>query len=198
MYIFDFDGTIVDLWVRYYSVFKDILEFDKLCLSEYKRAKQSLHQDSLIANYFNKNLPKDYFTKKTALLEDRRYLEKDMLLVDLGLLNSLLAKDAIILTKRRNAENFYWQMFELGIHGKAIVIQNGNKKDWVATNLDNYSRITIVGDSLADLEVSQLDKAGAWMVGYGLATKKEFDATGLPYRYFETPEEIWNEFRGRF
>ena len=63
MIIFDFDGTLVDLWPRYCAVFNDILK-SSVSLNKYKLAKQSLKNDRLVAESFGIVLPKDYYEKK--------------------------------------------------------------------------------------------------------------------------------------
>ena len=189
MILLDFDGTLVDLWDRYYSVFKDILGLTDLGIEEYKNAKQFYHKDSLVAEHFGKFLPADYFSKKAILLEETKYLSKDRLLIEASLLNQFLKQDAILFTKRRNKTNFKWQLQELGIEDKSIIIESCSKKEWIKQNFPEENCI-IVGDSMEDLEAASLDNVEAWMVGYGLFTKSDFNLKGLPYLFFETPNDL--------
>lgn len=190
MIFLDFDGTLVDLWPRYYSVFKEILKIENLEIDEYKSAKQRYLRDSLVAGHFGKELPADYFLRKAKMLEDPVYLKKDRLLINVDELNSFMAHDVFILTKRRNPDNFKRQMRWLGIVGQSIIIANGCKRKWVEHNIPKECSVTIVGDSTAELEAVRLHNVEAWMVGYGLSSKIEYDSTYLPYQYIESPAEL--------
>lgn len=183
----DFDGTLVDLWPRYYSVFRDILRFD-LNFDDYKITKQRLIKDSCVAKFFHKSLPGDYFQRKTVLLEERKYLQLDRLLIEAEEINDILSGDCIILTKRKNAENFFWQLSELGLKCKSEVVKKGSKRQWVERS--HISGGLIIGDSLADLEVAKLPNFVAWMVGYGFGTKEQFNSIRIPYKYVEKPEKL--------
>lgn len=194
MYVIDFDGTIVDLWPRYCSVFKAILNLKSLSIDDYKIIKQKLKRDSLVAEYFGKQLPNDYFSRKASMLEDRDFLLLDSPLIDISLLNNLLLNNAIILTKRRNEKSFQWQLVKLGIYERYVVIDSGKKIDWVRKNLQEQ-KITVIGDSTAELEIAQLPNVDAWMVGYGLSDKADFDLRMIPYNFFNTPVELEYKLR---
>ena len=190
MFVFDFDGTIVDLWPRYCAVFKSIMQLNDLSLNDYKSIKQKYKKDSLVADYFGKELPEDYFSLKAALLEDRDFLKLDIPLIGIDILNSVLIGNSMILTKRRNADNFLWQIKNLGICEKYQVLNEEKKSDWVKTNTDEGNSITVIGDSVADLEIATLSNVDAWMVGYGLSTRQDFDLQHIPYLYLETPNDL--------
>lgn len=195
MVLFDFDGTIVDLWQRYYSVFVDLLHLKDLSLSAYKKRKLLFHSDSLVAKDIGCVLPEDYYSKKASLLEERKYLIKDTLLLDLSVLNSVLRQDAAILTKRRNKEAFIWQMNYLGIEGTPFVIENSSKKQWIESTINDNQSVTIIGDSIAELECATLPNVDAWMVGYGLNTKESFNSLNIPYSYYHDPNDLNERIR---
>ena len=77
MRFIDFDGTLVDLWPRYYHVFCSLLNIEWVKIDEYKRAKQKLGKDELVAQYFGKQLGKTYFEEKSIALEEKEFLKYD-------------------------------------------------------------------------------------------------------------------------
>jgi len=184
--IFDLDGTLVDLWPRYWSVFKDILNLD-ISLSAYKSLKQSLKDDRLLANYLGCVLPKDYFEKKRIFLESNKYLIKDRLFFEAEVINKFLENDSFILTKRRNYKTTISQINELGIKGKVICIDSCSKISWLKDNVDGSKEFIIVGDSYEELDVAKLENASAYMVGYGLLKYEDYNKKNLPFEYFDDP-----------
>ncbi len=191
MILLDFDGTLVDLWPRYWSVFKDILNVN-IQLSDYKKLKQLYKKDSELAATLGYSLPKDYFEMKKILLEEMEYLEKDKLFWNVKYVNSLFKKRVMILTKRRNEDNFKKQINRIGIECVYRTI-NYNKSTWIENNCPKDEKIIIIGDSLEELEASRLENVEAWLVGYGLSTKNDFDKMKIPYRYFANPSELKTE-----
>ena len=81
MIFFDFDGTIADLWPRYYQVFLAASGISGVSQWDYVEAKRSLVSDGEVARHFEKTLPEGYFQKKRMLLEAETYLRLDTLLV---------------------------------------------------------------------------------------------------------------------
>ncbi len=188
MLFFDFDGTIVDLWPRYHAVFRDLCGLDGLGLAEYRRAKQRYGKDADVAAHFKRELPEGYPEKKKGLLEERRYLEMDRLLFPADRLNPFLRK-GMILTKRRDAPAFGWELARLGIRCDHCAIDALTKKEWIEKNHPGAPGI-MIGDAASDLEASGLPYIRAWMVGYGLGTREQFDGTGYGYRYAGSPRDL--------
>ena len=110
MHIFDFDGTIVDCWHRYYNVFvlANNLETSIIDFLDYKKIKLELEKDELVAKYFDIELSKNYFENKHVLIESIDYLKLDSLIVNKEkLIRFFEINDSIILTIRNNINNFY-------------------------------------------------------------------------------------------
>ena len=79
MLIFDLDGTLLDLWPKYHYVFCQLTQAEDISKDDYKRAKQILHKDQLVAEHFGYKLPPDYFQQKALLLEAEPVLMLDKL-----------------------------------------------------------------------------------------------------------------------
>lgn len=186
--IFDFDGTIVDLWPRYHKVFVDASGIKGIGFDEYKQVKRNLEKDELVAGYFGGRLPSDYFEVKKQLLEEEKYLEFDKLLFEKAALDEML-ESSILLSKRRNQRAFYNQISALDIKCKAFAVSDMSKKSWVADNIVAES-VLMIGDSKADLEVGSLDNVSSWMVGYGIAKREAFDKMCIPYTFFTSPGDL--------
>lgn len=192
MIVLDFDGTIIDLWPRYWAVFSDILGID-IQLKDYVRNKRIYKKDSLVANQFGKKLPNDYFERKREMLEDLSYLSMDKMLVDLNCINKVLETDGCILTKRRNESNFRQQLNHLGIKGKAYVVDKMSKKAWIESSFNASDPIIIIGDSMEELEAAKLLNVRAIMVGYGICTKVDFREKNIPFLYLNNPTQLQEE-----
>lgn len=186
--IFDFDGTIVDLWPRYHKVFVDASGIKGIGFDEYKQVKRNLEKDELVAGYFGGRLSADYFEVKKKLLEDEHYLELDRLLFSKDRLDEMLG-NAILLSKRRNQKTFYDEVSALGIKCKAFALSDISKKSWVVENIIEEN-VLMIGDSKADLEVGSLNNVFSWMVGYGIAKREAFEGTNIPFTFFETPRDL--------
>ena len=112
----DFDGTIVDVWERYYSVFKEISKDSELSFHTYKSLRKMGYTDEGIAVARQIYLPKGYKKLKSLLLEQEKYLVLDTMLVERHkLISFVFETNAKILTKRRNQRMFYWQIQYLGL-----------------------------------------------------------------------------------
>lgn len=192
MILIDFDGTIIDLWPRYHAVFCDLTE-NSISLSEYRKLKQHYKKDELLAHTLGLKLPTDYFIKKALLLEDCYYLSYDKLLIPKdSLLRLFNQSDTIILTKRRNPENFIWELDYLGlsdIRFKAICTKK-SKLEWAKENVTERS--IIIGDDVRDLQVAILKYVDAIMVLTGLGTSEDYDALNIPYMLYGSLDDYIN------
>ena len=196
MIFFDFDGTLIDLWPRYYSVFISLTGKHDLSFSYYKWAKQKFQKDIDIASVLGTKLPENYFELKKELLEDKKYLDMDKPFFNVNIINSFFARsNACILTKRRNISNFKWQLNLLNIKCNYFVVENIEKRNWIEQNYPN-EQCVIIGDSTEDLKAAELDNVEAYLVGYGLNTKSQFDECRLKYTFIETPKELLDIFVG--
>ena len=179
IYFFDFDGTVVDVWKRYYSVFVEAGKLSNIGFDEYKITKKALIKDIEVARAFGQSLNNDYFENKAKLLEEKRYLDMDSLIVNpLELIDFFRSHNCFFLTKRRNPANFLYQINKLGlgeIANKTIVInpdQHTSKYDYFVKN--KYDNFVIVGDSSEELEASNIENANVVLVETGLFQVSSF------------------------
>ena len=239
MIIFDWDGTLIDLWPRYYAVFRDITGQSNISFQEYKCVKQKLLKDSLVAEHFMIKLPENYFELKKIMLEEKEYLLLDKLFFNQEELKILLnwkdvgkqnggydeensrnghREDCIILSKRRNIPNFYWQINNLGLQCTAYAVED--KTDWLRsrmririmethtwtqTQIQKHIREflieenLVIGDSKDDLNMAAFPNVTAWIVGYGLNGEDQIKSLGMklniPYRFLQNPSDLVNAVR---
>ncbi len=187
MIYLDFDGTIIDLWPRYYNVFCHLN--GTVDFKSYKFFKQKLKKDELVAKALNVSLCDKYFEKKKLLLEDKSYLELDKIVISENDLRILYSLDATILTKRRNETNFIWQLEKLGIKLPYVVLDDSTSKyEYVLDNCTDKG--IIVGDSIQDLLVGKEENILAIMVSYGLNTIDDFNKEGIDYLLCNSPKDL--------
>lgn len=189
MMLIDFDGTIVDLWPRYHTVFCDLTKCD-ISLNQYRALKQRFKKDEYLANLLKLQLPIDYFSRKAVCLEDRSHLRQDMLLLPREELLSFVEQNkSVILSRRRNTENFKWELEYLGLQdlqGKAVCVDE-SKLEWAIENIEGEA--TIIGDDVQDLQVAMLPSVNAIMVLSGLGTQEDFSSLGIAHETFQTLRE---------
>jgi hypothetical protein len=180
MHIFDFDGTIVDCWHRYYNVFvlANNLETSIIDFLDYKKVKLELEKDELVAKYFDIELSKNYFENKHVLIESIDYLKLDSLIVNKEkLIRFFETNDSIILTKRNNINNFYEQLNILGMADlkdkSYIVTGNESKFDFFISKFSNSSNC-VYGDSFEEFNFSESINNKVYMVKSGLRDVSKF------------------------
>lgn len=128
--------------------------------------------------------------------EDMAYLSLDRPFFMNEKLHNLLAGNALILSKRRNKENFKWELNELGI-GCAfeVVGEAESKADWVRKHVSEL--VIAIGDSIEDLKIGTIKEVEVHMVGYGMGTKSEFEKTGIGHQFHERPVELYGRLKSR-
>jgi phosphoglycolate phosphatase-like HAD superfamily hydrolase len=173
MIYFDFDGTIVDLWPRYYSVFMEAANASNISLEKYQEIKRKLKRDSDVASALGVTLPAHYFDRKKQLLESERFLKMDFLLVKKERLLSFgRANNCMILTRRRKKYMYEKQLAWLGLSSlieKSVVLH----PDWDQSKLEYLRQHAscgdiLIGDSKAEWEVSSLKNMSVILVRTGI------------------------------
>ena len=174
MLYFDFDGTLVDVWQRYYRIFKDASRISGMTFEDYVRLKKELPQDGDLARCFGAALPADYREKKRSFLEDPRYLAYDRLLVPKEQIREFFRSHSCrILTSRRSPEAFFDQLQALGLEQlreKCVVLNPDEKKTKTQYLRENHpdEAVYLVGDAEAEAQASQLDNVRVYLVRTGL------------------------------
>lgn len=193
MIYIDFDGTLVDVWPRFYSVFCDINEKYNIQFDEYKKIKLKYGKDELVAKEFGFALCDNYFYEKKNRLENLEYLAKDIPFLPIEYINSKFSENTMILTKRRNPENFKKQIKDIGLKlPYRVIAENISKLDWIQKYEEHTSGI-IIGDSVVDLEVGKTNYIFPYMVKSGLGTYYEFEKMGVKYKLFDNLLEVIHE-----
>ena len=163
--IFDFDGTIVDVWKRYYQIFCDYWEIDHIKLKEYKELKRQYPNDDELVKSLGLDSLRliSYKDHKRSMLESIYYLRFDSLLVSsTDLQKFFINNNSLVITVRRDKQAYYSQLKWLGLDFIApkTVLLNPSATDvkvnWVKRYLPE-SDITVIGDSETDLAFTEMN-----------------------------------------
>lgn len=172
-YFFDFDGTVVDLWERFYHVFCDLNGLQNLSLEDYKRIKREYEKDDLVAKKLGIHISEQYFNKKRDALEQEYYLFFDKPLVNVKLFNSFIKmNNSYLITKRNCVDNLYREIKRLGFEvelDKIIVLESNNisKNEWFEKKYYGEKAI-LVGDGKEEYNTRFNGKVDLYMVNTGL------------------------------
>jgi phosphoglycolate phosphatase-like HAD superfamily hydrolase len=179
MVYFDFDGTLADVWLRFYRIFTDASGIDGIAFEDYVRTKKQYPRDGDAATCFGATLPEDYWSKKRSMLEDPAYLALDRLLVPAEELCDFFRQfDCRILTNRRNPQAFRAQLTALGL-GSLIersIVLNPDEKVTKAQYLRQAhpdGQPVLVGDAEAESQAAQNGFVKVYLVRTGLRAPEE-------------------------
>lgn len=189
MIFIDLDGTLLDIWERFYKVFCELTGAEGITLEQYKKSKKCFLRDEKLAEIYGYRLPEDYFVKKAVMLEDKNFLESDKLYFPKELIKELEQKEVVILTKRRNFSNLEWELKKLEVSIPFVMVNQETKCQWIRKKYRNETCI-VIGDSNMDLETGRLENVRNVMAGYGIGSKRQFDEMDIPYKYVETVNEM--------
>lgn len=133
---FDLDGTLVDVSIRDYQIYKDLvnrLGGNPISFDEYwplRRARTDIHKILEDSGIHNSGDVDFFLINRKSLMEDKGYLRLDRIFPDVNELLSDLSKDYLIyiLTIRHKRQNTEAQLQLLGINQYNNVIVEGNKE----------------------------------------------------------------------
>lgn len=174
MVYFDFDGTLTDVWERFYRIFQDASAITGITFEAYVSAKKRIPQDGALAAAFGAVLPDDYRDKKRSMLESAEYLAFDRLIVPAERICAFFQQhDCRILTNRRNPHNFKIQLSALGLGALTdrCIVLNPDAKITKAQYLSNahpHEKVILVGDAEAESQAAQSDSVKVYLVRTGL------------------------------
>jgi len=181
MIIFDFDGTLIDVWKRYYEIFKKWWKLD-IDMKTFKRLKWQNQSESEILKSLEVKFEKEDFSRykmfKDQNLEEKEFLSFDELIIDPNYILKI-KEDYMILTMRKNVENFFWQLDRFGLKDlfkeKSFALKPegiDTKLEWLKNARDLDNEITVIGDSETDLKMVELSnqhtKVNVYLVKTGL------------------------------
>lgn len=169
----DIDGTVIDIWEKYYQVFRDSVICGDISFEDYKKLKWIYRKDDIVASQSGCILSDGYYLQKKELLESELYLRFDYPLIHPTKLKRLFGKyNMRVLTKRKYPDRLYNELKRLNLSfllDDIVVLGWGNqvKKNWIA---DNYadSSVIMIGDGEEELAVSELSQSVVIMVNSGL------------------------------
>lgn len=180
MIFFDFDGTLVDVWERYYRIFVAAGGLSAVEHDAYIHSKRELVKDDLVADRLHCTLAPAYYTEKKRLLERADFLKLDTLLIGVDELLEFFARyPSRILTVRRNPAAFYEQLENLGLSSiaeKSIVLHPEHrigKVDYITAHYGTEKNV-IVGDAASEYEASALANTQVVLVRTGLRDPEDF------------------------
>ncbi len=203
MLIIDFDGTLVDIWNRYYKVFNDFWQIEGLELKDYMLLKKIYQYDDKILEIkkrlFTEKEYSSYKEFKNEKLEDIEYLKLDKLIASGRILREINTnKDIIILTIRNNRKCLIKQLNHLSIgylEDKIICLNNNGiytKRDWVERNFDINENKIIIGDSEIDYNIGTLRNTEIYLVRTGLRNPNSIIKNdNVKVNIIENIEEFW-------
>lgn len=188
-YFVDFDGTIVDVWARYFEVFCAcaMVPSESVDFQEYRRCKLRLHRDRQVAAALGIRCSDDesnWTVRKRKLLESDDMLALDQLLAEPDALLAWFGeRNARILTKRRDPIMFNRQLKALGLNSlsdDAVVLNpdtSAGKMEWILEH--ESGPVTMIGDSPEDMRVFRRPRSRALFVDTGLWTWNDICSRGL-------------------
>ncbi|MCL2184482.1 MAG: hypothetical protein FWB86_01320 [Treponema sp.] len=167
----DFDGTIIDVWKRYYKIFCDFYKID-IDFELYKNEKRKYKSDFLLTEkYANIALFNEYKIYKKNNLENIDFLKLDTVI----LYNNDISNFKI-LTFRNNYNNLLLQIdyLDLKINLNNIICLDPKittKKKY----LMSFNDVIIVGDSESEYECSENENTTVFLVKTGLRDISTFN-----------------------
>jgi phosphoglycolate phosphatase len=161
--LIDLDGTLLDSRERLYFLFKSLVPECDLDIKAYWNLKRSkvTHQKILTTRYRYTDTQIENFEKAWMnLIEEKRYLDKDVPFTGVGEHLQKLQKDAdlFLLTSRQRPEMVEYQLDQSGLRNffKDVYVTGGKiPKDEAISTLLFSSNDWIVGDTGHDIEVGR-------------------------------------------
>ncbi len=180
MIIFDLDGTLLNVWKRYYTVFNAWWKLENLDIEQFIKLKRELVNDERIVKKFIPNVDEKaitlYKNYKSESLERPDLLQLDQEIFDLKLLKNV--GNFRILTVRRTPDNLFNYLRKRGFDfliDYTVVLRPSDKLVKYRWIVDNFSTISlknepllIVGDSETDLLIGKLSQVEVFLVNTGL------------------------------
>jgi len=177
----DFDGTIVDVFPRYYGILSSYLEKytdKKMDYDTYRKMKKAGNKDNQIVEKILgiKIDIMDYLSYKSEMLEDPRWLKKDIVFGDPKDAYDKLKEikyNVVLLTQRNKEDNFYRQINDLKIRNcfddlvilKPCIGRNV-KTDYISAHY--HKENIVIGDSKTEIEAAKMLNIEGYFVETGL------------------------------
>ena len=202
-FFIDFDGTITDVWARYFAIYKDFFCLSDNFFNEYKRLKYLYQNDRELIKQglmLDEAAIVSFADYKRKWLEDGKYLALDTLLIDRSLLRKLFqTTDSKVLTVRNSESHFMMQLDSLGISYLkefSVVLPPAGintKLDWLRETAGNDT-FFMIGDSEIDMQVGKIPGCTTLFVQTGLRDCNQIPAERRPDMIFKNLSNCLTEF----
>lgn len=187
-YIFcDLDGPILDGKLRHYNCYRDIvLQYggEPISIERYWLLKRNKIQRTMLLELTGfKGSYDEYFTSWIDLIEQKKYLEYDVLKPDVH--KTLLkwsedCENLYIVTQRQNRENLIWQLSNLDIKkyfNKILTCPPGIEgSKYYALKDIAFNKAIMIGDTEEDMMTAKRLGISSIAIKTGLREKKYLDA----------------------
>ena len=199
----DFDGTIVDVFPRYYGILTAYLgqmTNETLDFLKYKKLKRLGKKDHVIVSELLNGLEMDihnYVKFKRENLENFSWLKKDVLIGNPKSAN-LELKDIgyriVLLTQRNNKDNLLKQLDFLNIKksfDEVVMVSPKAGLNVKAAYLEKLYRSDdiIIGDSSVEIDASRLLNINGYFVESGLFSAETLDIRKLVFADYKSVVE---------
>lgn len=198
----DFDGTVVNVFNRYYSIFRDFWG-DFATLEEFIKIKKLFPKDRDIAEKyftFSDEKFKNYLKFKRENLENPSYLSFDTINIDPHSLKKIFAEyDISIFSCRKNIESFKFQSKNLDINfvtkKTIITAPNGQtaKLDWFKKS--SFDEFIMIGDSEVDMAAGIIPGCKTLFVKNGLRDLSVIPDHISPYKAYNDINELFDDIK---
>ena len=159
---FDLDGTLLDIKLRDYAIYSDLLlQYGYLPLEreiywELRRSRYNIFSLLAMSNFVEENQVADFLRKRQEMMEQLHYLKYDQLFLNVKdvLLELKRQYNIYLVTTRLNAANTQWQLESLGLYEILDEVYiAGKDKYYTYRKIDNLD--FVVGDTENDICAAQ-------------------------------------------
>lgn len=193
----DLDGTILDVWDRYYSIFSDFLKYksidaSNIDINKYINNKIANKKDlDLINNNF---LYDEYKKYRDSRLENEIHLLKDKIIGNPTQCFKNRNFNLILLTIRNNRQSALNQLTKLEISNlfdEIIILENSSDAKYLFLKENIKSNDIVIGDGMQEIEAANKLGIVSYCVRTGFASiMLQNNATYIANNYMEAIENI--------
>ena len=196
----DFDGTIVDVFPRYFGILNEYIRemtYESIDFLEYKKLKRAGKKDHVIIMELAKGLEidiDDYVKFKRENLEEFSWLRKDVLIGNPESANLKLkgmGYKIVLLTQRNNKNNLIKQLDFLNIKESfddVVIVEPKVGQNVKASYIGKQYSFDdiIIGDSSEEIDAARLLSINSYFVESGLFSADSLNIRKLVFDDYES------------
>lgn len=196
----DFDGTIVDVFPRYFGILNEYIRemtYESIDFLEYKKLKRAGKKDHVIIRELAKGLEidiDDYVKFKRENLEEFSWLRKDVLIGNPESANLKLkgmGYKIVLLTQRNNKNNLIKQLDFLNIKESfddVVIVEPKVGQNVKASYIGKQYSFDdiIIGDSSEEIDAARLLSINSYFVESGLFSADSLNIRKLVFDDYES------------